>query len=145
MDKGQFFDFYYFRTRYLKEFNDFFDTIVNHFEKIVHGKELDGKEKGTLKQYCILREIAMLSSHVHHCDENMTSQLPIEKIHKCREIVDYFERKKEKYSQVKHHFFAGEASNVQLLISDFYLKLNQLLSLNSDLSPDKISKPRRHS
>ena len=70
----------------------------------------------------------------------MTSQLPVEKVTKCQEIVEYFERKKEEYSHLQSHFFAEEASSVQLLVNDFYLKLNQLLSLTTGLSIDDISK-----
>src|SRR5687767_14287909 len=99
MDKQHFIDFYNFRTRYLKEFNEFFTTIVQNFEKILQGKELDCTEKGTLKQYGILREIAALSPYTDLFDEKMLNQLPIKTIHKCKEIVDHFERQKE-----EHHF-----------------------------------------
>lgn len=140
MDKQHVTDFYNFRTRYLHEFNKFFEKIVQNFEKITQGKELDHTEKGTFKQYCILREIAALSPYIHLLDEKMLIKLPAETIHKCREIVDYFEQKKEEL-HFKPNFFAEEMKYMQLHISDYYLSLSQFISLELDFQIKEISKP----
>ena len=136
MDKQSFSDLYHFRTRYLQEFDHFFERLVIQFDSILEGKEINGSEKSTLKQYCILREIASLFPYVHHCDEKMLMALPAKTIKKCREIVDFFEQKNEE-KHFNPQFFSEEVKSIRLFIKDYYLKLQKLISFDLTLTQEK--------
>jgi len=122
---------YELRTRHLREFNEFYDKAIHDFERIIDGQTLDFSDKTTFREYAILRDIASLSRYIHHFDEEMLQQLPAEKIKKCQNIVDYFE--KQIPPSIKNTLFTDTNSKFcTLLDSHFFIRLNSFVALEKN-------------